>query len=228
MSYERSALVQSKLSRLIATSAMVFFFGGASACGDAQSREAPESEPYAGSETETPPTVPAGTSMTFSIQEEVSTGTHEPGSVFTATLRSSVADVGGTPILAEGTPSRWVVTQSTVQDGQALLAVRLEAIRAGDAWLPVVGTVTEADVIADEADSGAETAAKIGVGAAAGALIGQIIGQDTESTLAGAGVGAAVGTAVALTTRSGSATLPIGSTVTVELDEPLILSGADS
>jgi hypothetical protein len=53
------------------------------------------------------------------------------------------------------------------------------------------------------------------------APVGQIIGRDTRSTLTGAGVGAALGTAVALSTRSGSATLPEGSLLGVRLNSPL-------
>jgi uncharacterized membrane protein len=87
--------------------------------------------------------------------------------------------------------------------------------------VPIVGTVTGAEIDTSTRDTGAETAAKIAIGAAAGAIIGQIIGKNTESTLAGAGVGAVAGTVVALTTRDGHATMPSGSTIVVRLDQPL-------
>lgn len=191
------------------------------ACTEAESRDAPDADRP---EVEARRTVPVGTSLTFIVDENVSTEEHQVGDAFTATLSSNVTDVEGSVVLEEGAPSRWIVTQSTTEDGQTLLAVNLEAIRIDGEWVPVVGTVTEADLETDAADSKSETAAKIGVGAAAGAIIGQIVGRNTESTLKGAGLGAAVGTAVALTTRGGSAVLPQGAAITVLLDEPIVVS----
>lgn len=208
---------------------------GVVGCTSAESREAPEGEERATDEaaTEKPSAqpaedarraVPQGTSMTFTIDETVSTGTHTIGDSFTATLGAPVTDVTGEALLPEGTTSRWTVTEATTANGQSVLAVELESIQVDDEWMPLAATVTRADVESDDPDSGSETAAKIGVGAAAGALVGQVLGRDTESTLEGAGVGAAVGAAVALTTRDGTATLPAGSTVTVLLEERLLVT----
>ncbi len=227
-----------RLLRIVAVTALVGL--GSAACDDAESREAPADDLEAAAEAATPDAapsaetrdaapadepaaplmVPAGTSMTFNVDQEVSTSSYAVGDRFVATLTAPVSSAGGDVLLEAGTPSQWVVTQSTTEDGQALLAFALESIDVDGEWVPVTATVAEADLDTDDPDSGGETAAKIGVGAAAGALIGQILGEDTESTLTGAGVGAAVGTAVALATRGGSATLPAGSALTIRLDEP--------
>lgn len=195
---------------------------GLSACSEAESRNAPEGESAVEQAPEVT-TVAAGTSMTFTVDRTVSTDTDEKGAYFTATLQSPVIGSDGSPIIPAGAVSRWMVTESSTQDGRSVLGVRLESIRVDGEPVSVESTVTDATIDTDNPDSDGETAAKIGVGAAAGALIGQIIGRDTESTLAGAGVGAAVGTAVALSTRGGSATLPAGSRLVVQLDEPLTL-----
>jgi hypothetical protein len=195
---------------------------GASACSQAESRDAPAGE--AAVSTPPRPTIPSGTSMVFTVDETISTEDNEQGDRFTATLRGDVSDVEGTPLISEGASSRWLVTQSTSEDGEALLAVQLESVRTDVGWVPVTATVTAADVRTDEADTRTESAAKVGVGAAAGALVGQILGGNTGSALQGAGVGAAAGAVVALSTRGGSATLPAGSSITVELTEPLIVS----
>lgn len=228
-----------RLLRFFAVTALVGL--GSAACGDAESREAPADEAEAAAEAATPDAapssetrdaapadepaapmmVPAGTSMTFTVDEEISTSSYAVGDRFLGTLTAPVSGAGGDILLEAGTPSQWVVTQSTTEDGQALLAFALESIDVDGEWVPVTATVAEANLNTDTPDSGGETAAKIGVGAAAGAIIGQILGQDTQSTLTGAGVGAAVGTAVALATRGGSVTLPAGSALTVQLDEPL-------
>jgi hypothetical protein len=168
--------------------------------------------------------VPAGASMNFSVNETVSTETHSQGATFTATLRTGIADLEGSPAIPEGTRSRWLVTQSSTSGRDAALAVELEAVQIDGEWVPVVGEVIAADMDVDRGDSGSETAAKIGIGTAAGAILGQVLGGDTRSTLAGAGVGAAVGTTVALTTRDGNAVMPAGSSITIQLTEPLVIS----
>ena len=187
--------------------------------GDEVAPSAPA--PEAAAEADAPSmTVRAGTSMTFTVDQEISTDSYAVGDRFLATLSQPVMS-GGATLLQAGTPSQWVVTQSTTEDGQALLAVQIESVDVDGDWVPVTATVAEADLDTDDPDSGGETAAKIGVGTAAGAIIGQVLGKDTGSTLKGAGVGAAVGTAVALATRGGSARIPAGSALTVQLDEPL-------
>jgi hypothetical protein len=226
------ALTRHPLRRCLIVPVALIAAAGFGACSEAESRDAPETDAPASTQAEAETeanaparhTVPEGTSMTFRIDETISTETHAAGDRFTATLHTNINDVEGAQVISEGTASQWLVSESTTTDGQALLAVQLESIRVNGAWVPLVATVTEASIDSDQAATGGETAAKIGVGAAAGALIGQILGGDTRSTLTGAGVGAAVGAVVALTTRGGSATLPAGSAVVVQLSEPLVIS----
>lgn len=222
-------------SRYLGLAALVAFVPAA--CSDAESREAPEGEdgPAAEVADEAPVTetmdepavrvlAPEGAAMSFFVDQEISTDSYAVGDRFIATLDTPVRDADGNVVFAAGTASQWVVTRSSVEDGQALLAMEMESIDWNGNWLPTTATVTDAMLDTDNPDSDTETAAKIGVGAAAGALVGQILGKDTESTLKGAGVGAAVGTAVALATKGGSAKLPAGSILTVELVEPLTVS----
>jgi hypothetical protein len=192
----------------------------ATGCSSADSRQAESGESSAA------PTkvVPTGTPLVFSVDEQVSTDTHDKGDVFSATLRYGVSDEEGGELVPVGVQSRWVVSEASARDGEALLAVQLTSIQVNGEWTPVVGDVTQAEVQADHPDTNTETGAKIAVGTAAGAILGQILGSDTRSTLAGAGVGATVGTVVALSTRGGKAVLPQGSVITVRLSEPLVVS----
>lgn len=222
-------------SRFIGLAALVAF--APAACSDAQSSEAPEGDDTHAEEiveeapveemTDEPVVTvvaPEGATMSFFVDQEISTDTHAAGDRFIATLDTPVRDADGDVVFPAGTASQWVVTESSVEDGQALLVLDMEAIDWNGRWVPTSAAVTDAVLDTDNPDSGTETAAKIGVGAAAGALVGQILGKDTESTLKGAGVGAAVGTAVALATKEGSAKLPAGSLLTVQLVEPLTVS----
>lgn len=202
---------------------------GLAACSPGESADAPEGEAVDARDAETEAvvrSVPVGTFLTFQVQEPVSTETHATGDVFAAALATDILDADGEVLIPAGTRSRWMVTESSSDagpDGEALLAFRLEAVELGGEWTPLQATVTEAHTQASAEDSKTESAAKVAVGAAAGAILGQIIGKDTESTLKGAGAGAAVGTVVALTTRGSKVTLPVGSTVTVSLDEPVTI-----
>lgn len=202
----------------------------APAASGAQPEERPAARP--GQPVETPAeVVPAalavaeGTAMIFTVDQTVSTDKQKVGDRVTATLAEPVLGADGTPILEAGTAGRWVVNESTEKnaEGQAVLAVALEAVQVNDTWFPVSATVTDLALKTDTRDSGTETAAKIGIGAAAGALAGKILGGSTDATLKGAGAGAAIGTAVALATRGGSASIQQGSKITVTLDQRLEL-----
>lgn len=173
-------------------------------------------------------TVPMGSSLTFVVGEDISTKTQHAGDEFTATLAGNVAGVDGGVALRDGSPGRWVVSEATNDNGQgeALLAVRLKSVIVNGQSYPVAATVVSSDLQKDPRDSGKETAAKIGVGTAAGALVGRVLGHDAGDAVKGAVVGAALGTAIALSSRSGSATIPAGARITVRLDSPLKLSEA--
>jgi hypothetical protein len=206
----------------------------AGACTQGESRDAPESEgveqPMSERTNPTPEPVaevlvPQGTTLAFRVDRTVSTESDDVGDAFTATVTDATRAAVGSEALAPGARSRWVVTRSDSDagdDGEALLAFRLESLQVAGEWVPIEGTVTETELRADTGDSNSETAAKVAVGAAAGAILGRIIGGNTSSTLKGAGVGAAVGTVVALTTRDGSAELPEGSMITIRLDEDVV------
>lgn len=169
--------------------------------------------------------VAEGTAMAFTTDQTVTTEKNKVGDRFTGRLTDAVLGEDGTTILEPGTVGRWVVNESTEKnaEGNAVLAVALEAVQVGDTWYPVTATVTDLALKTDNRDSGTETAAKIGIGAAAGALAGKIIGGSTGATLKGAGAGAAIGTAVALATKGGSASIQQGSKITVTLDQQLQL-----
>ena len=188
------------------------------ACGTAESGEAE------GGRRVEEASVPAGTLLVFSLDESVSTDTHDRGDEFTATLDVDVTDSRGETILPRGAISRWIVTQSAETDGESTLAVELDAVRVDGAWVPLVGEVVDTKLEIDPRDSDRRTAAKIGIGTAAGAVLGRVLGGDGGSTVVGAAAGAMAGTAVALSDRDGSATLPAGSRVTLRLTQPLVTS----
>jgi hypothetical protein len=193
-------------------------------CTAAESRDAPTGEEGAAERAPAQPAVPTGTSMTFRVDETVSTQRSHRGDRFTGTLTADVTGLEGDVLLPAGTKARWVVNQAISDGGLgggSFLAVRLEAIRMNDAWVPAEGIVTATGLRLDGADRAAQTAARIGVGAAAGAMVGQLLGKDVP----GAPTGAALATVVALSTPDGAATIPAGSRIEVRVDRSLALDG---
>lgn len=206
---------------LALSGAAVLFLGacsGSRSSGDAADAQKAAAKPSV--------TVPAGSSLTFVVGSTISTESQHTGDTFDATLDGNVHGVDGHVALPVGTTGRWVVSQSTDNNGsgEAVLAVRLQSLDVDGHRYPVSATVVSSDLKTDPRDSGKKTAAKIGIGAAAGAIVGRVLGDDADDALKGAGVGAALGTAIALSTRNGSAELPQGAHVTVRLDRPLTLA----
>ena len=118
--------------------------GGLHACTSVDSSAAREQLQETPEETEVARTIPPGTSLVFSVDQIVSTATHARGDVFSATLRHGVTDVGGGEAIPEGVPSQWIVTEASTENGETVLAVRLESIRVNGSWTPLIGDVTEA------------------------------------------------------------------------------------
>ncbi len=216
-----------------ATAATLLAVSVAACGGDSDAADEPGDERWADEEWsgEAPrdaaiPAIPAGTTLTFEVEEDVSTATHEAGQRFNLRLVSGVDGVHGATIPA-GATARGIVTESqrsSGADSEAVLGVRIASVQVNGGYRDIAGTVQSTDLETAARDSGQRSAAKVATGAAAGAIIGQIIGRDTRSTVTGAAVGAAAGLGIALTTRDGHAVLPRGAMVVVRLDEPLVVN----
>ena len=142
---------------------------GLTACNPAESRNAPDGETAVA-------TVPAGTSLTLTVDDDVASDKFQPGDDFTSTLGADVANVEGQVVLEAGTKARWTVTAVTTgEEGmQALIAARLESVQVDDAWHPVDATITSAEMPAGSMDETSdEPAQTLVTGAEAEALIAQ-------------------------------------------------------
>lgn len=185
--------------------------------GEVATAAAPPAEPIRA--------LPAGTTLSFVVIEQVSTSSHRSGDQVSLELAESVSGRGGLELPA-GTRARGIVTTSRASDGpedEAILAIRVEAIHLNGRTRALNGSVIEARTESSARDSGARSAAKVATGAAAGALVGQILGGDTRSTVGGAAAGTVAGLGVALSTRDGHAVLPEGSLVRVRLNDDLVM-----
>jgi hypothetical protein len=216
---------------------------GIAACNPAESRDAPGDEEGVANA----PMVPTGTSMTFTVDDEVTSDGHQAGDGFTATLSGDVADVEGRVVLEAGTKARWTVTEvATAENGaQSLISARLESVQVDQAWHPVHGTITEAEVLPPSADEPADTSAwKVRTGTEAEALVAEVTGggegdasaagaeaqdttaADTTVTAMGAENDPAPPT-IAVAATDGPARIAAGSRITVRLTDTLVLGDAN-
>lgn len=168
-------------------------------------------------------TVPGGSTMAVTLNQELSTRTSQVGDVFTTTVASPVM-VDGHVAIPAGSQIRGRVTavQKSGKPGEAaVLKVAFDEVTVDGDTYPVALTVAEATPTSKSRSSTGEKAGKIGIGALAGAVIGQVIGGDTKSTVIGAAVGAAAGSAIVLGSGDSDAVLAEGSPMTLTVDAPL-------
>lgn len=180
-------------------------------------------EKAASEETPAPPgtaTVAAGTSVSLTLDKELSTRTHRKGDRFTATVTRPVIE-GSRVLIPEGAIVRGTVTAVQKKDGDRppMLKLDFQSIEVRGETVPLAATLTSANVETQREMKG--EGKKIGGGAAAGALVGGLLGKNVKSAVIGAAVGSAAGTAVTLITREGHAVLPTGSALKIELDRSL-------
>ncbi|HSG50196.1 MAG TPA: hypothetical protein VLA43_20385, partial [Longimicrobiales bacterium] len=146
-----------------ALTAALLVAAAAGGCMDADSAEAP-GRSEAGNEPAAAVALPEGATLTFEVDETVSTATHEAGSLFTSRLTADAVGPDGEVALPAGSVARWEVVESEADNGEgtAVLAVRLLQVQSPDGWVPLNATVIASDITTDNPDSGGETAAKIG------------------------------------------------------------------
>ena len=70
----------------------------------------------------------------------------------------------------------------------------------------------------------ANDVAKVAGGTAAGAIVGRVLGGSSKGAVIGGIIGGAVGTQRAVETKDRDVVLPAGTSVTVTLDDKLVVS----
>jgi len=167
-----------------------------------------------------PIVVPAGTVLTVTTTQALSSKKSQTGQTFLATLAQPIS-VAGTPALPKGASVSGTVVNAKAKGkikGEAELSLALTSISVGDHTYPI-----QTNVLSNTAKGkGKRTAVATGGGAAGGALIGGIAGGGK-----GAGIGALVGAGAGLI--GGAATgnqqieLPAESALSFTLAESLTL-----
>jgi hypothetical protein len=188
--------------------------GGSGSSNSAQQPTAPPAQPQA----PPPIVIPAGTAVTVSLQQAVSSKTSQDGERFQATLAEPLV-VGGQVIVPKGTNCYGTVTEAHAAGkfkGAATLKLSLNRIEIGGT--PV--EIKTSGVAKTSTGKGKRTAGLIGGGAAGGAIIGALAGGGKGAAI-GALVGGGAGTAGAAFTGNRDISLPAETVLNFQLTEPI-------
>jgi len=169
-------------------------------------------------------TVPAGTTLTLTLETAVASDTSKVEDAVKARLAKAVV-VGGATVLPAGAEATGTVLQAEGAgrvSGRSMLSVGFDRIRAGSTSY----TVHTAAITKEGASSKGKDAAKVGIGAGAGALIGAVAGGK-KGALIGTAVGAGAGTTAAVATKGEEVSLAEGTEVETTLDQPLKIQVAE-
>jgi hypothetical protein len=164
----------------------------------------------------------AGTVISVTMDQSISSRDSNPGDNFDASLSAPVI-VDGKLVIPSGAKAKGTVTVAKSAGrfkGSAELGVTLESMTVSGRKYPVhTSSFTQASK-----GRGKRTAIGAGAGAAAGAVIGALAGGGKGAAI-GAGAGAGAGTAGAALTGNRDIDLPAETNVTFKLTQPLEIKG---
>ncbi len=167
-----------------------------------------------------PIVIPAGTTIRVQLAQTLSTKNSQTGDPFSGTVVSPVR-VNGQTIIRSGARASGTVIEAKSQGrfkGQAVLAVRLDSVRADGRTYPVRTSRVERV----EAGKGKRSLLLTGGGAGLGALIGGLAGGGKGALIGGllGGGGGAAGSAF---TGNHDLVLPAESILTFRLDQDVTI-----
>jgi hypothetical protein len=171
-------------------------------------------------------TLRAGTEVSASVDDSISTRHAKPGDAFTATVSESVRDRSGHVVIPAGSTMTGTVVHADPApnpraSGQLDLAVTTVSVRGRT--YTVEGTVESKDTVMQGRGVTKADAAKVGGGAAIGAVAGRLLGGG-KGTVIGGVAGAAAGAGAASRSRDVDVVLPKGAGMRIRLASALTVA----
>lgn len=172
-------------------------------------------------------TLPGGTSINVTLDNEIGTKASKVGDMFTATVANAVVAQNGATVVPAGSKVHGKVTGVDNSDrvgDAAVIKIDFERLTINGKDHPFSAKVTATNLQTRGGDTRDETIKKAGVGAAAGAVLGAVLsGGDLDKILLGGALGAAAGTAISLGMGDTEAVLPSGTRMTLQTTQAVTL-----
>jgi hypothetical protein len=171
-------------------------------------------------------TLPTGTPLDLTLDEQLGTQTSHAGDRFSATVVNPLIAQNGRTAVPAGAKV-WghvtAVTPSSNATQTAALVLDFDSLTFNGRSYPFAASITDTG-LQTKGPNTSQTLKNAAIGAAAGAALGAILtGADRDKILLGAGLGAVAGTAISLGTQGQNGVLPAGSRLTVHTTQTIAL-----
>lgn len=170
-------------------------------------------------------TIPAGMTITATLDQALGTSISKAGDRFTATVTHAHIASDGSVVIPAGARIEGRVTATDDSDNAAepaLIRLAIDSIRFNGKSYPLSAAIVKSNVV-QTGEGTSDRNRNIIIGGAVGAALGAILGdRDLENIVIGGALGAAAGSIVSLGTEV-NATLPAGSQMTLRATETTTL-----
>jgi hypothetical protein len=171
---------------------------------------------------EAPRSLAAGTTVTTTVDREISSRTDKPGATVTGTVASDVTDAAGRVVIPAGSRVTLTITEihesENKGDKTGKLTLTPTGVEIAGQSYALDGSAVALDRTLRDRKTNAGDVAKVGAGTAAGAIVGRVLGGSTKGAVIGGIIGGAVGTQRAIETQDRDVVVPASSRVDITLD----------
>ena len=172
-------------------------------------------------------TLPTGSTVTVTLDQQVGTKNSKVGDTFSATVVDAIVASNGQTVVPAGSKVYGKVTGLQDSDNatqKAAIRLDFERINVNGVERPFEANITATNLETSGNDTRNETLKKAGIGAAAGAVLGAVLGGgDVSKIIGGAAIGAAAGTVISLGAGEVDAVLPAGSKMTLQTTQQVVM-----
>ena len=172
-------------------------------------------------------TLPTGSTVTVTLDQQVGTKNSKVGDTFSATVVDAIVASNGQTVVPAGSKVYGKVTGLQDSDNatqKAAIRLDFERINVNGVERPFEANITATNLETSGNDTRNETLKKAGIGAAAGAVLGAVLGGgDVSKIIGGAAIGAAAGTVISLGGGEVDAVLPAGSKMTLQTTQQVAM-----
>ena len=173
----------------------------------------------------TPLVLAAGTPVTATMNDSISTRKNKVGDVVTARVTTDLKDGQGRVVVPAGSTVSLRITalheSENKSDKTGTLTLAAQDISVNGQTYAIDASIDSVarELVGRKTNGG--DIAKVGVGTGIGAVVGRVIGGSTKGAIIGGVIGGAVGTQRAIETKDRDVVVPAGSRLVLTLRQPL-------